>query len=88
MSTETIEWYFGFGLWKYSESLDEVVRTRVVSTSWKNGFGIRKLNDVRLYNVSTGDALEFTLKDGRIFAIESSDPLQLKKTIDGINNTD
>ena len=82
LSADKIEWYFGFGLWKYSESLQNVDQLKVVRTSWRHGFGIRTIDEVKLYNVSTGDALEFRLKSGRTFALESADPLQLKELVE------
>jgi hypothetical protein len=71
-----IEWYFGFGFWKYSVPIEDIVRTKKVTTTIKNGIGIRSYEGATLYNVAVGQALVLNLKNDKTIvlgAIESSE---------------
>ena len=65
---------FGVGFVRKSFRLEDVVSCRPVRNKWWWGWGIRLIPGGWLYNVSGLDAVELTLKCGKIFRIGTDEP--------------
>ena len=75
---------FGPGIIRKRYSLNDVKVCREVRNSLLYGWGLRKIKDGWLYNVSGLRAVALTMKDGREIRIGTDEPGKLKKTIDGL----
>jgi len=74
---------FGYGVFRRKFSLEEIVSARVVRNHWYYGWGIRLWfwPHMWIYNVSGFDAVEITLRDGKIFRIGTDMPKELEAEI-------
>jgi len=68
---------FGMGKPRKSIDLDGVTAVRQVRNHWYYGFGIRKVPNGWMYNVSGLDAVELHLTSGKVFRIGTDDVDQL-----------
>lgn len=68
---------FGMGKPRKSIELDGVTAVRQVRNRWYYGFGIRKVPNGWMYNVSGLDAVELELTSGKVFRIGTDDIDQL-----------
>ena len=62
--------------------LAEIETTKVVTVPWYHGWGLRKIRDGWMYNVSGRRAVELGLRDARIFTIGSDEPDALLAAIE------
>lgn len=81
IDSKTLHWHFGPGIWHKKISLSEIKAIQAVRNRWWYGFGIRHCNGFWLYCVSGLDAVEITLKSGKIFRLGTDEPTKLVKSI-------
>jgi len=75
---------FGWGIFRKSFLLSEIASTKAVKNHWYFGWGIRLWLWPRptwIFNVSGFDAVELTMKNGKIFRIGTDEPRKLEKAL-------
>ena len=74
---------FGYGIFKKRFLLREIVSVRTVKNHWYYGWGIRVWfwPYMLIYNVSGFDAVEITMKNGKIYRIGTDEPAKLEQVI-------
>lgn len=74
---------FGYGIFKKRFMLREIVSARTVKNHWYYGWGIRVWfwPYMLIYNVSGFDAVEITMKNGKIYRIGTDEPAKLEQVI-------
>ncbi len=74
---------FGFGLFKKKFPLKEIATVTSVKNRWYYGYGIRFWfwPKMWIYNVSGFDAVELTMKNGKIYRIGTDVPKELETAI-------
>jgi hypothetical protein len=71
---------FGWGVFRKTFPLSEVAAVRKVKNRWYYGWGIRLWFRPKMwiYNVSGFDAVELTMKNGKIYRIGTDEPEKLE----------
>lgn len=64
--------------------LDDVIAARHVQNSWGHGWGIRKIRNGWMFNIAGSDAIELTLRSGRVFRIGTDQPAELLAAIERV----
>ena len=82
IDTAALNWWFGMGVWKKQIALEDIASAAVVRNPWWYGFGIHRTPRGWLYNVSGLDAVEISLRDGRILRLGTDEPREL---VDALN---
>ena len=82
VSASEIALSFGVGLIQKSFSIGDICGVRIVQNRWYHGWGIRKIRDGWLYNVSGYDAVEIQLKNERKYRIGSDQPKKLLAAVE------
>lgn len=74
---------FGYGIFRKSFPLNEIVSVRTVRNHWYYGWGIRLWlwPKMVIFNVSGVDAVEIKMKNGKIYRIGTDEPNQLEHAI-------
>jgi hypothetical protein len=74
---------FGFGIFRIHFPLDQIASVRQVKNHWYYGWGIRLWlwPKMWIYNVSGSDAVEVTLKNGKVYRIGTDVPAELESAI-------
>src|SRR3989344_385479 len=74
---------FGYGIFKKKFLLSEIVSTKQVKNHWYYGWGIRLWlwPKMWVYNVSGFDAVEITMRNGKIYRIGTDEPERLEVAI-------
>lgn len=74
---------FGYGIFRKEFVLSDIVSAKSVRNPWYVGWGVRLwLRPTRwIYNVSGLDAVEITLKNGKIYRIGTDEPAKLSAAI-------
>ena len=75
---------FGYGVFKKKFSLQEILSAKSVKNHWYYGWGIKMWfwpHRILIYSVSGFDAVEITLKNGRIYRIGTDVPEELEAAI-------
>ncbi|MFA6486052.1 MAG: hypothetical protein WCT40_01635 [Candidatus Magasanikbacteria bacterium] len=74
---------FGYGIFKKSFLLSEIVSAKQVKNHWYYGWGIRCWfwPRMRIYNVSGFDAVEIVMKNGKIYRIGTDFSSELETAI-------
>jgi hypothetical protein len=74
---------FGFGIFIKSFSIKEIVSATTVKNHWYYGWGIRGWlwPKMWIFNVSGFDAVEITMKNGKVYRIGTDEPEILKQAI-------
>jgi hypothetical protein len=62
--------------------LDAVTATRHVQNSWGHGWGIRKIRNGWMFNIAGSEAIELTLRSGKVFRIGTDQPAELLAAIE------
>ena len=62
--------------------LSEIETAKVITVPWYHGWGLRKVHDGWMYNVSGRRAVRLGLRDARIFTIGSDEPDALLAAIE------
>ncbi|WP_415776370.1 hypothetical protein ACMYQ1_10415 [Shewanella oncorhynchi] len=81
INNECITISFGLGLIRKKIKLESIVSVEPLKTSILCGWGIRIMNDGKLYNVSGREAVKIKLKDGTAVAIGTNDVKNLMNSI-------
>jgi hypothetical protein len=76
-----LRWRFGPGLIRKSVLLSDIVSARQVQTNFIEGWGIHLSRFGWLYNVSGKEAVAFTMKNGKNFALGTDEPAELLRVI-------
>lgn len=84
VTEETVEWWFGPGLWTYTVPLSEVKKVCVAETTVWEGWGIRYTTQGPLYNVSGFRAVGIEKMDGSYVRIGTDEPEVLCRTIERV----
>lgn len=74
---------FGYGIFRKRFMLREIISARIVKNHWYYGWGIRVWfwPYMLIYNVSGFDAVEITMKNGKIYRIGTDEPKKLERII-------
>ncbi len=74
---------FGWGIFKKKFSLAEIISVKAVKNQWYYGWGIRLWfwPKMWIYNVSGFDAVEISLKNGKVYRIGTDVPEELERTL-------
>jgi hypothetical protein len=74
---------FGYGIFKRKFLIKDIVSVKRVKNKWYYGWGIRywPWPGFLLFNVSGYDAVEFVLKNGKVYRIGSDDVKNLERAI-------
>jgi len=74
---------FGYGIYKKSFLLNDIVSAKTVRNHWYYGWGIRVWfwPKMWIYNISGFDAVEIKLKNGKTYRIGTNEPKKLEQTI-------
>lgn len=64
---------YGIGLIRKTIERTEIIEVAPVRNKWYYGFGIRIIPRGRLYNISGLDAVELSMKNGRVIRIGTAD---------------
>jgi hypothetical protein len=72
---------FGPGLIKKTFYLKNIESCKVVKNKWWYGWGIRKIPKGWLFNVSGLDAVEITMKNGKVYRIGTDEPQKFNEFI-------
>ena len=62
--------------------LDDVAAARHVQNSWGFGWGVRKTRNGWMFDIAGSDAIELTLRSGRVFRIGTDQPAELSAAIE------
>jgi hypothetical protein len=81
VGTGEVSWRFGLGLLEHRIPISDIVSATVVTNPIIAGFGVRRLPDGWLYNVSGTKAVELMIRDGRRVRIGSDEPEALAQAI-------
>ncbi len=75
--------YFGWGIFRKKFPLAEIVSVRKVRNHWYYGWGIRLWfwPKMWIFNVSGFDAVELTMKSGKIYRIGTDEPGALEDAL-------
>lgn len=72
---------FGWGWPRRSIERSEIETAVQVRNSWWHGWGIRKVSRGWMYNNAGRDAIELSLRSGRVFRIGTDEPAELLAAI-------
>ncbi len=74
---------FGYGIFQKKILLQEISSIKTVKNKWYYGFGIRLWlwPTMWIFNVSGLDAVELTMKNGKIYRIGTDEPAELNSAI-------
>jgi hypothetical protein len=74
---------FGYGIFQKKFLLKEITSVKSVKNRWYYGWGIRTslYPCMKIYNVSGFDAVEITMKNGKIYRIGTDKPRELELVI-------
>lgn len=74
---------FSYGIYVKKFELSQIASVKIVKNHWYYGWGIRFWLRPRMciYNVSGFDAVELTMKDGKIYRIGTDAPSELEAAI-------
>ena len=78
-----LSWRFGLGFLEHKVSLSDIASATVVTNPMWAGFGVRRLPNAWLYNVSGTKAVELVMRDGRRVRIGSDEPEALQQAVGG-----
>ena len=77
----SVELRFGPGLVKKKFIFKEIESCKIVRNHWWYGWGIRKIPKGWLFNVSGLNAVELSMKNGKVYRIGTDDPQKLSEFI-------
>ncbi|MEA5472406.1 hypothetical protein [Spirulina sp. 06S082] len=73
--------WFGMGLIHKEFNLTEVTDVKIIKNPWFYGWGIRRVPDAWMFNVSGLDAVQMQFSSGRKFRIGTDEPRRLESAI-------
>src|SRR3989344_2397857 len=76
---------FGYGIFRKKFSLKDILSAKTVKNHWYFGWGIRGWlwPKMWIFNVSGFDAVELTMKNGKMYRIGTDVPKELEVAING-----
>ena len=74
---------FGYGIYRKSFLLQEIISVKTVRNHWYYGWGIRVWfwPYMLIYNISGFDAVEIRMKNNKIYRIGTDEPKKLEQAI-------
>ncbi len=74
---------FGYGIYRKSFLLQEIISVKTVRNHWYYGWGIRVWfwPYMLIYNISGFDAVEIRMKNNKIYRIGTDEPQKLERAI-------
>jgi len=74
---------FGWGIFRKKFQLSEIVAVKKVKNHWYYGWGVRFWFWPRMwiYNISGFDAIEITMKSGKVYRIGTNEPDKLESAL-------
>ena len=74
---------FGYGIFRKKFLIKDIISAKSTKNHWYYGWGIRfwLWPKMWIYNVSGFDAVEITMKNGRIYRIGTDEPKKLERAI-------
>ena len=74
---------FGYGIFRKSFALSDIVSANSVKNSWYHGWGMHFWfwPPMRIYNVSGFSAVEIKMKNGKIYRIGTDEPKKLEEAL-------
>jgi len=81
VTDDYIEVAFGTGLIRKKINVDDVIECAQVRNRWWYGFGIKAIRKGWLFNVSGLDAVELTMRNGKVYRIGTDQPQILHEFI-------
>lgn len=80
---QTLNIRFGWGIYRKKFSQSEIATVRKVKNRWYYGWGIRLWFRPKMwiYNISGFDAVELTMKNGKVYRIGTDEPDKLESAI-------
>ena len=78
VNDNSVEIKFGVGLIRRKLDLQEIESCAVVRNRWWYGWGIRKIPKGWLFNVSGLDAVELSMRNGKVYRIGTDEPQELR----------
>lgn len=81
IENDILKIWFGPGIFQKTFPLKEIDSYRIVKNQWYYGWGIRRLPDGWLYNVSGFNAIELEMKSGLKYRIGTDEPGELEDVI-------
>ena len=80
---------FGWGIFRKKFSLSDIAAVKKVKNHWYYGWGIRLWFWPRMwiFNVSGFDAIELTMKNGKIYRIGTDEPEKLEAAIKQVTHS-
>jgi len=74
---------FGWGIYSKSFLLEEIISVRSVKNHWYYGWGIRHWSSPKMwiFNVSGFEAVEITMRSGKIYRIGTDEPQRLENIL-------
>lgn len=83
VESDTLIVKFGYGIYKKTFPLKEIVSANEVKNKWYYGWGIRLWfwPNMIIYNISGFNAVEIKTKDNKIYRIGTDEPRKLERTI-------
>ena len=82
IDTDELRCYFGRGLIRRRFPLSEVPSAEVVRNKWYYGWGIKRIPNGWMFNVSGLDAVELRLSNGKQFRIGTDRPHEVVEEIE------
>ncbi len=79
---QKLSFFFAHGFLKKRISIAEIEKTEIVTNRWYYGWGIRRVPDGWLYNVSGLKAVEIHMKNGKKVRIGTGEPEKVKQILD------
>ncbi|CAM4241976.1 hypothetical protein [Pseudoalteromonas byunsanensis] len=86
VDASSVSWEMGVGLINGSIAVNDIKEVTVVESRWVTGWGIRKINNGTLYNVSGFDAVNIALHDGSVIRLGTDKPAELKQAIQTVKS--
>lgn len=74
---------FGWGIFRKKFALNEIVEVKKVRNHWYYGWGIKRwfCPQMWIFSVSGFDAVELTMKNGKIYRIGTDEPEKLEAAV-------
>ena len=73
---------FGWGWPRRRIRLDTIVGAAQVRNSWWHGWGVRKVRRGWMFNNAGRDAIELTLRTGKVFRVGTDQPTELLAAVE------
>lgn len=88
VNEKSLQIKFGYGIFSKSFTVSDIASVKQVKNHWYYGWGIHLWPSpfMWIYNVSGFDAIELTMKNGKVYRIGTDDPSGLERAIKAVLN--